>query len=416
MAIPALPAVAVKPSPRPETKSPATGKSFSHAVKKSAESKKQTSPSASSDKKVSSPKAAHPKPVKKKGRTVRVKKHGHRGTPQGRTQHVMSTLALARSQIELPPSGGKTPHLMADTRKSAQHKGGDKRVSGKPAIDGHHPKAKRAPEASLRKVVQVLVRAKTVPVGRLNPGHPEAKPVAKASTPITHQGQQPTKLQPTAPKSGSQDLKLPSSPAGGVRKPHRAVRKVGRRPLASKPVKTMPTPPSVTVAPAAKSDKPARVSIAPGVPQATKHTGSGGGQKGWTIQAAPALKTPSSTTTRWMIKPPISVASPMQMTLVQEGTRLHASLQVHHQDAAWMGSTLTALPGQAIRMPDGVSSMAFSLLTSGGQSGMPGGFAGQAGGQGPPIPSGSFEGNYGLRDPAMSAMTGPSDQGVDYRA
>ncbi|MCY0878379.1 MAG: hypothetical protein OWU84_05510 [Firmicutes bacterium] len=135
--------------------------------------------------------------------------------------------------------------------------------------------------------------------------------------------------------------------------------------------------------------------------------------KGWRIEPGRAERNSSAVRTEWRIRPPAPQPGAMTLTLTQSGSRLKADLVVPAHLIGWVNVTPTALPHQAVHLPDGVQTLEFSLhAESGGSGGSSNeGYGAESGtASSPPRSQPSWLG-------ASSAGSGQeAGAGVDYRA
>ncbi len=137
---------------------------------------------------------------------------------------------------------------------------------------------------------------------------------------------------------------------------------------------------------------------------------------GWTIQSTGASEQQGVKRTSWMIRPPVAEGPPMKLDLTQEGSHLKADLTVSTQSMGIINATPTALPHQAVHLPEGVSTLQFSLMTQGGSTGMGGQSSSQSGSS-----DSGWGTNYGSSGMSQmgsldSAGRGSVSDGIDYHA
>ncbi len=95
---------------------------------------------------------------------------------------------------------------------------------------------------------------------------------------------------------------------------------------------------------------------------------SGTGPQGWTIAPAQIRNAGGIQESTWTIRPPLFMGPPMKMELIQEGSRLQANLTVHENLMGLVNTSPTALPQNAVHLPEGVSTLQFTLASHGGPS------------------------------------------------
>lgn len=95
---------------------------------------------------------------------------------------------------------------------------------------------------------------------------------------------------------------------------------------------------------------------------------SGTGPQGWTIEPAQTRNAGGIQESTWTIRPPLFMGPPMKMALIQEGSRLQANLTVHENLMGLVNTSPTALPQNAVHLPEGVSTLHFTLASHGGLS------------------------------------------------
>lgn len=145
--------------------------------------------------------------------------------------------------------------------------------------------------------------------------------------------------------------------------------------------------------------------------------------QGWKIQPVHVQNTDGVRQSTWTIRPPVANGPPMTMELTQQGSNLKANLTVNAATAALITTAPTALPHHAVHLPDGVSTLQFTVMTQGGGGGGSG-FGGQPNPQQPS--PGQLAGTYGGHaggGGVHAHVTSRSDaaaelmlSGVDYRA
>lgn len=138
---------------------------------------------------------------------------------------------------------------------------------------------------------------------------------------------------------------------------------------------------------------------------------------GWKIQAGRIAQQDGVKRSSWIIRPPISAGQAMKLELTQEGSKLKADLTVTPGQVAsgLVNACPTALPHQAVHLPDGVSTLEFSLFTQGGNPAFSG-HPGQSHGGRPYVPD--FEKSGQPLPTVVSAGYGEGGSlvnGVDYR-
>lgn len=138
---------------------------------------------------------------------------------------------------------------------------------------------------------------------------------------------------------------------------------------------------------------------------------------GWKIQAGPVVQQNGVKHSSWIIRPPMSVGQPMKLELTQEGSKLKADLTVSASQIAsgLVNASPTALPHQAVHLPDGVFTLEFSLFSQGGNQAFSG-QSGYSGGTAPYLPE--LERRFSPPDIAAAAGYGEGSSfsnGVDYR-
>lgn len=164
-------------------------------------------------------------------------------------------------------------------------------------------------------------------------------------------------------------------------------------------------------------------------PPAASHRTSTGGEShqakvetpapapGWKIQAGPMVQQDGVKHSSWIIRPPVSAGQPMKLELTQEGSKLKADLTVSASQIATglVNASPTALPHHAVHLPDGVSTLEFSLFSQGGNQA----FSGDPGHSGGTVPYVPELGRH-FRSPEVP--TGASygegsafTSGIDYR-
>lgn len=136
---------------------------------------------------------------------------------------------------------------------------------------------------------------------------------------------------------------------------------------------------------------------------------------GWTIQSTGGSNQGGIKQSTWTIRPPLAMGPAMKMDLTQQGSNLKANLTVNSESLGMFNMSPTALPHQAVHLPEGVSTLQFSLTAQGGSSQMSGnGYTPSGGGY---SGEGSAYGQSGSSSSVTDTVAGSGAllQGIDYR-
>ena len=136
----------------------------------------------------------------------------------------------------------------------------------------------------------------------------------------------------------------------------------------------------------------------------------------WKVQSNGVVAQDGTKRSSWTIQPPLTNAPAMKLELTQNGSKLKADLTVSPQVMGLINASPTALPHHAVHLPEGVSTLEFSLFTQGGGTGF-GEQSAQAGSGQPgnaPVPYQS--GHAAPMGAALVESVGTINNGIDYRA
>lgn len=88
--------------------------------------------------------------------------------------------------------------------------------------------------------------------------------------------------------------------------------------------------------------------------------------QGWTIRPVQLQHSQGTQLSTWTIRPPAYAGPPMKMELTQQGTQLKANLILNANALGLVNASPTALPHQAVHLPEGVSTLEFTMTTTQG--------------------------------------------------
>ncbi len=152
-----------------------------------------------------------------------------------------------------------------------------------------------------------------------------------------------------------------------------------------------------------------------GPPAAPVKTASTPQQPAWKIQSNGVVAQDGAKRSSWTIQPPLANGPAMKLELTQSGSKLKADLTVSPQVMGLINASPTALPHHAVHLPEGVSTLEFSLFTQGGGAGFGDMQPGQQGGGSGTMPSYQSGPSVPLAAAALE-YAGTLNDGIDYRA
>lgn len=274
------------------------------------------------------------------------------------------------------------------------------------------PGSTTARATATAKAPVVLARSVLVSKGRLSGVLHQVRPSISA---VGNRSARVSRVQRGA--AGKSPVASPSIRLGAQAVPNKSTQTLPARPVShvnatnptvTSPPLTAPAAPLHAVAVAAKAASPAMTGAMKAVPPTEKPL------QGWTIQPGQVQNIAGIRQSSWTIRPPALMGPPMKMEIAQQGSQMTANLTVSAGSLGLLNATPTALPHQAVHLPEGVTNLVFSLSTQGGSSG-------EQAGQPPHEP---FEGvarppGYQVqseRGPTQALNTGNGQRGLDYRA
>ena len=136
----------------------------------------------------------------------------------------------------------------------------------------------------------------------------------------------------------------------------------------------------------------------------------------WKVQSNGVVAQNGTKRSSWTIQPPLANAPAMKLELTQSGSKLKADLTVSQQVMGLINASPTALPHHAVHLPEGVSTLEFSLFTQGGGTGF-GEQSTQAGSGQPGNATVPYQsGQAAPIGAALVESAGTINNGIDYRA
>ncbi|NMP23553.1 hypothetical protein [Sulfobacillus harzensis] len=307
----------------------------------------------------------------------------------------------AKARRSVVPLAVKTAVTKATTRRLSIQ-----RISGK---------AKSPSEPN-----QAQMKAKVTPAPSADhhAATAKAKPEARLEPTVS------ARIQDKLPKATAKDASktAPKAPAISASRGRSLKVKVHRMPSGgsdSTGIKPLATSASPSFAEASKAHHAAATKVHSVASPVTAQHKATATPPGWKIQATRVVQQDGVKRSSWLIRPPFDGGQPLKMELTQQGSKLKADLTVSASQLALgvINTSPTALPHQAVHLPDGVSTLEFSLLLQGG---------GQQGTMGNPGQSGHGQSGHEMMLPWQfqterastmpSMITGLQTDGVDYRA
>ena len=253
------------------------------------------------------------------------------------------------------------------------------------------------------------------------------KPATRPVSPGTHPANTPLEpkmaLEPKKPltpamKPAPVAHAKPALSQGKAAMSHAAAAR-GATPSTTSPA-SLPANGSAAQVPSVKTAAAAATHVRRAAPEKVVNLPAQKPQPGWKIQATHVQQQDGVKRSTWTIRPPVAQAPPMTMQLTQQGTHLKADLTVNAAVLGLINASPTALPHHAVHLPEGVSTLEFSLMTQGGFAGT-GGDNPASGGQ--PQPQSGWAGGSGMYGSSPGAALasdasrlGWSNDGIDYRA
>lgn len=408
-------------NPAPAGKSAGASGSFTHVLSRSSHGHQDSKPGSAPPTKTSTPNHHDGHVVKK------APKHAAASTPAKPADRTAAAIAMGPAPMQgMPVNGGKrtaagTLNHVASAQLSRHP---SVSVPGTVGPDPHAALPTKTPITHVTR--QGAVSSATLDVNQAEAPPPgTAQPKAGDSSGRVMHGVQATAARTMGVgRTDVQPGTLPEAPSPSAK----SLGSTGKAGNAAGSSKTNALTPGTNSTPGSTSPAPAMS------PMATSHGHTGHGARGhagppaaqikaestpqqpaWKIQSNGVVAQDGAKRSSWTIQTPLANGPAMKLELTQSGSKLKADLTVSPQVMGLINASPTALPHHAVHLPEGVSTLEFSLFTQGGGAGFGDMQSGQQGSGSGTMPAYQSGPAAPLAAAALE-YAGTLNDGIDYRA